>query len=140
MKAHFGIFRIISIMLTLIILCQSCTVYRYKNISINEAIETKSKVRVKTTSNKNYVFNKIEKNEEIVYGIANKNSKEVRQLVDQIIPESASENKVKIRLVENSIEEINPKNKTLSVLVPIGVVIASFILLGSALTSIAPGK
>lgn len=140
MKTRSKVFRAFISLWSLIILCQSCTIYRSQNISIDEAIETRSKVRVKTTSNQTYIFRKIEKNEVVVYGIADKNSEEGKQLVDQIIPESTSDDKVKIQLRENSIASINPKNKVLSLLVPLSIVIASYIAVGSALLSIAPGK
>jgi hypothetical protein len=119
MHAISGIFRMTSYLLTFLILCQSCTIYRSTNISLDEAIETENKVRVKTTSETKYAFKRIERGEDIIYGIAGKNSKAGKELAQYILSENFSDSKVKIRLDEIPIHEINPKNKTLSVLVPL---------------------
>lgn len=118
METKFRIFRVISCLLTFIILCQSCTIYRSASISVDEAVESQNKVRVKTESNRNYNFKRIERDEAGIYGIAFKRSKIARQLSNDVLPGDLPDNLVKIKLRENSIEEINPRNKTLSILVP----------------------
>lgn len=108
-----------SYLLTLLILCQSCNIYRSKNISLDEAAETETKVRVKTTAQRTYAFKRIEKNVDGIYGIADKNSKAAKELIHYRLPEDGKNNKVKIKLDEIPIKEINPKNKILSELVPL---------------------
>lgn len=123
---------------SILFLSQSCTIYRSKNISLDEAVETESKVRVKTTSNRNFVFKRIEKDQAVTYGIARKNSKAAAHFVNNILPESVSNNRVKIALEEKMIQEINPKNKTMSAVVGIIVGFATVIgLLALALSNMA---
>src|SRR5690606_9135101 len=123
-------FNIIACLLTLLILCQSCNIYRSKNISLDEAIETGTKVRVKTALGRNYVFKRIEKDENHTYGIAGKNSNTAKELRNQMLPESASNNKVKIRIDKLPVQEINPKNKRLSELVPLTIAGVALLIFG----------
>lgn len=120
----------ISYLLTLLILSQSCTIYRSTNISLDEAVETEGKVRVKTTSDRNYVFRRIEKDQSVTYGIAGKNSKAGKELAQHILPESVMNTRVKIRLEEIPINEINPKNKTLSELLPLMIAGVGLLIFG----------
>lgn len=124
MKAKSKVFKIISCLLVISILSQSCNIYHSSNLSVEEAIETNGKVRLRTNSGEHYIFKRIGKDEEGVYGVAQKKSKASRQLVNDIRQEESADDKVKIKLTENSIEEIKAQNKTLSVLVPLIIVAA----------------
>lgn len=128
MKAKSKVFKNISYLLTITILSHSCTIYRSSNISIEEAMESNSKVRVKTNLNQSYTFQKIGKDEAGIYGIASKNSKAAKQLNKDILHENAANNLVKIKLWEGSIQEINAKNKTISLLVPLLTVAAGILI------------
>lgn len=119
MNTKFRIFRVISCLLTILILGQSCTIYRSANISVDEAIQSGNRVKVKTTQDQSYTFKRIGHDEMGIYGIAPKNSRTSRQLNNDILLEIPEENVVKIQLRESSIEEINPRNKTLSIMVPL---------------------
>jgi len=130
MTTRFKIFRVLAFLLTVLILCQSCNIYRTTNLSLEEAAETDVKVRLKTTSDRKYVFKRIEKNEDLIYGVANKNSKAAKELSNHILPESPMDNKVKIRLDELPIQEINPKNKRLSELVPLMIAGVALLIFG----------
>lgn len=124
MKTKARVFKIISCLLTIIILSQSCTIYRSSNLSVDEATDANNKVRVKTNLDQKYIFKRIGKDEKGIYGMAPKNSKAARQLVNNIRQEDSSDGLVKIELQENMIDEINAQNKTLSILVPLLVVAA----------------
>lgn len=128
MKTKFRIFRVISCLLTIIILSQSCTVYRSAGISVDEAVASKNKVKVKTKYDQYYNFKRLEKDEAGIYGIAYKRSRPARELSNEIVRGNLPDNRVKIKLQEDSIKEINPRNKTLSVVVPAGIVAAGVLL------------
>lgn len=128
MKTKFRFFSVISCLLTIVVLSQSCTVYRSAGITIDEAVESKNKVRVKTKFNQNYTFKRIEKDKSGFYGIAYKKSRPARELSNDIIWGNLPDNRVKIKLQKDSIEEIKPRNKTLSILVPAGIVATGILL------------
>lgn len=128
MKTKFRIFRVISCLLTIVILSQSCTIYRSTNISVDEAVESRNKVRVKTKLDQLYTFKRLEKDSAGVYGIADQKSRPARELSHHIVRRSLQDYQVTINLPEESIKEIRPRNKTLSVVVPAGIVAAGILL------------
>ncbi|HSI70172.1 MAG TPA: hypothetical protein VK941_08055 [Gillisia sp.] len=128
MKTKLRIFRVISCLLTIVILGQSCTIYRSAGISVDEAVESQNKVRVKTKLNQNYIFKRLEKDTAGVYGIADQKSRPARELSHHITSRNLPEYQVKIKLQEDSIKEIKPRDKTLSIVVPAGIVAAGIIL------------
>lgn len=128
MKTKFRFFRVISCLLIIVVLSQSCTVYRSAGISVDEAVASRNKVKVKTKFDQNYNFKRLEKDKEGVYGIAYKRSRPARELSKDIVKGNLPDNRVKIKLQEESIKEINPRNKTLSVVVPAGIVGAGILL------------
>lgn len=129
MKTQHGFIRKAPFIFTFLILCQSCTIYHSRNISFAEAAEKEGKVRVKTTSDRTYAFKKIEQNDDMTYGIAGKNSKAAKELVQEILPESLFKDDVKIRLDELPVQQINPRNKTMSTLVPLMIAAAGILIL-----------
>ena len=133
-----GIFSKIPYFLTLLILCQSCNIYHSKNISLDEAVKTESKVKVKTTSDQRYVFKRIESKENLFYGLAGRNSKAGQKLVKDTLSKRAPDNLVKIPLNENLIQEINSKDKALSTIVSIVLGVSVFFLAFVGTLSMVP--
>ncbi|MCM4158300.1 hypothetical protein FHG64_12015 [Antarcticibacterium flavum] len=128
METGFRLFKVIFCVLCLGLLNHSCTVYRSADISVAEAVESQKKVRIKTATQKQYSFRRLEKDETGIYGIAFKNSRPARHFANDIVPGNLPDNQVKIKLEEGSIDEINPHNKTLSVLIPAGIVVAGVLI------------
>ncbi len=128
MKAKSKVFRIISYLLTITILSQSCTIYKSSGIGVDEAIKSNNKVKVTTHSNQTYTFKKLGKDEAGVYGMAGKSSKAAKQLYNNILQEDPVNQLVKIGLDESHLNEIRARNKTLSILVPVIIVAAGVII------------
>lgn len=101
-------------LITILILFQNCSIYRAKEATIDEATTFPGKVKIKTTSNESYKFERLIKEDMKIYGVAKKNSKPAKKLMDNIALNSADSKYVKINLSDNFIEEIHLKNKTLS--------------------------
>lgn len=100
---------------------QSCKVYHSNPSSTTEAIESDSRAKVTLTNGKTYKFNRIDRKDGELFGIAKKKSKTAKKLASQIITKN---NKVvKIKLDENSIQKIRVQNKSMSTLATIGTVI-----------------
>lgn len=74
------------------------SIYHSKKISLAEAASLNKKVKVTTVSDKKYVFKRIKKDEEVVYGSSGKNSKAAIELNDNIIEDNFDDNLVKIGL------------------------------------------
>ena len=108
-----------AVLLTILVLFQNCSIYRAKEATIDEATTFPGKVKIKTTSNESYKFERLVKENGKIYGIARKNSNQAKKLIDKVLPESADNKFVKINLPDNFIEEIHLKNKTLSTVLEI---------------------
>ena len=110
MKTSTRHLKVVALFFSVLILFQGCTVYKSVPISIEQAVQNESKVKIKTNNNKKLKFKRIEFANGIYYGV-NK--------TEQVT--------VKTPLDENSIDTIKEKNKTLSMIIIIGVVTACFI-------------
>jgi hypothetical protein len=103
-----------AILLSVLIFFQNCSIYRVKEATIDEATTFPGKVKIITTSNESYKFERLIKEDGKLYGIAKKNSKPVKKLIEKVLPDSADDKFVKINITDNFIDKIHLKNKTLS--------------------------
>ena len=103
-----------AVILTILVLFQNCSIYRAKEATIDEATTFPGKVKIKTTSEETFKFERLIKEDGNIVGVAKKNSKAVKKLVNKVVPESADNKFVKINLDNNFIDAIHLKNKTLS--------------------------
>lgn len=69
MKANFLATKLTCCLLALVLVLQSCATYKQTSISIDEAVEKKSNVAVRTTMNTKLTYDRIEKTDSIYYGI-----------------------------------------------------------------------
>jgi uncharacterized membrane protein affecting hemolysin expression len=76
-----------------------------------------------TKNNRTFKFKALEKEGKGLYGIARANSKVAKQMVENIVEKNYKGKFVKIGIEEGSIKEIRLKNYTLSVIVPMAIVI-----------------
>jgi hypothetical protein len=104
----------IAILLTVLISFQNCSIYRAKEATVDEATTFPGKVKIKTTSNENFKFDRLQKEDGKLYGIVKRTSKTAKEMKDRVVPESSANKFVKINLPDNFIEEIHLKNRTLS--------------------------
>ena len=105
--------RNIASLLTLLLLIQSCSVYRSQPISLEKASQIESNVRVITESGNRFKFKQIRKEGNVFYGLMNLNDPTKR-----------------IILKEEFTIEVKEKNKTLSTILSIGIPV---IYIGGAL-------
>ncbi len=141
MKANYHSLRLFSKLFILIFLLQSCSIYRSKPASVDQAVEFNRKVKLTTENNQVFKFKSLEKEGTDLFGIALSNSKAAKQKAENIVEKNYKGKFVKIGIAEDSVEEIRLKNYTLSAIVPIVVVIvvfAGFISLIAATLVISP--
>lgn len=101
----------IALFLAVIFLMQSCKVYTYKSITLEEAVKFDyNKVKVKSRNNKTYRFDKLEKKDGVHYGTALKNSKTAKKLSDQITYKDEF-SYVKILIKEHQLREVYVKEQ-----------------------------
>jgi hypothetical protein len=89
-----------------VMLLQSCIVYKSVTITIDQAVQNQSEVKIHTLNNDTYRFTAIESIDGKYFGI-NKSAHEV----------------LRTSFDENQISNIKEKDKTLSIILDIGIVI-----------------
>ena len=90
----------ISLVFAILILLQSCSIYRNKNISIEEAAQSEKRVRIKTKDDETLKFKKILFLDGAYYGV-----------------KATYKGEERILLQPDSLLRIQPQNKGLSILV-----------------------
>ncbi|GAB2766016.1 hypothetical protein [Salinimicrobium soli] len=119
--------RFLTLALSLFVLLQSCSIYRSKSLSVEEAVAFNRKVKIKTNSNQTFTFKRLEKDEGRLVGVTPRNSKAARKL-GEIIETNDSNKFVKVKLDQDSIEQIKAKNYLGSFFVVLGVIVAGLTL------------
>ncbi|MEG9326843.1 hypothetical protein V6B16_02755 [Salinimicrobium catena] len=100
-------------------LLTGCNVYHSGNASVNEAVDSDTRVKVVTTDNVEYEFKRLLRENNQLVGITGRNSDAVKQLAHyQQVPNGHN---IKIILPENDIKEVHLKDKKTSTLVNVGV-------------------
>jgi hypothetical protein len=93
--------RLASLIFTILILTQSCTVYKEGTYSLEQAVKTDNKVKLKTIENKTIKYKKVEFANGGFYGIKNKR------------------HMIRIPIEENHIKYVKLQDKSLSTIVTI---------------------
>ena len=105
-------YRLISFLLSTVLVFQSCRVYHKESVSLTEAIQSEKRVKIKTSSNKTLKFSKLTFEDGKYYGINfNQNSGKYQ----------------KIPLDENKLQTIRLQNKPLSIILGIAIPIVTFV-------------
>ena len=97
--------KLISLLLALVVLLQGCTVYKSTSITLSDAAQNESKVKLEPKNGKIIKFKKIIFEDGVYYGIEEKNG-----------------STFKISLNENDISSIREKNKVASTFLTVGVI------------------
>ncbi|TWO32798.1 hypothetical protein E1J38_007990 [Seonamhaeicola sediminis] len=114
MKAIKTHLKAVAVFFSILIFFQGCTVYKSANVTLDEAAEANTKVRIKTIDNKSFRFDKIEVIKNKIFGI-NINSGE-RSIVS---------------IKKDNIDKIQVKDKTGSTIVSIAVpLVLGVVMLG----------
>lgn len=111
----------ITVALSTLLLLQSCKVYHSKTVTVDEAIVSQKRVLVKNGIDETYKFDRIEIENDILYGITTRNSPTAKKLSKQVIEENLNGKFVKIRLPEKDIKEYRLQNRSLSTILTIAI-------------------
>lgn len=104
---------------TFIFLIAGCNVYHSGSVSVEEAVESDSRVKVVTTDNVFYEFKKLKRENGELVGVTGKNSDTAKGLTGN--QQTQEGNNVKIVLEERDIRAVYPKNKKMTNIVNFGV-------------------
>lgn len=110
--------------LVLVTILQSCSIYRSKTMNVDEAVAFNRKVKIKTTDGKTFKFKSLERDEHGLVGITRPNSIAGRKLKAEVVETNYQRKFVKIKLEEEEIEQIKPKDYLGSFFVVLGVALA----------------
>ena len=105
--------KVAALFFTVLILLQGCTVYKSVPISLEQAVQNESKVRVRTNSNEKLKFNRIGFEDGKYFGVKKSNNVIVKTPLDQ-----------------NFINIINEKDKTGSTILSIAIPLVIIVVLG----------
>lgn len=126
MKASHYYLRLFSKLLILIVLFQSCSIYRSQPVSVDKAVEFNRKVKLTTKNDQVFKFKSLEKEGGELFGIAGENSKAAKLMAGNIVEKNYKGKFVKIGIPEGSVEEVKQKNYLMSAMVPIAIGVAIF--------------
>lgn len=125
--------KMISLLLSLTILAQSCVAYHSSTASIDEAIQSNNKIKLEATED-TYEFQELQRENGNIYGITKRKSVTADLLSAQIVEDTKDQKNVKILLRNDQLNNIHLQNKTMSTLgtIAIPVVIVTAIVVAAA--------
>lgn len=116
MKTSTRHLKVVALLFSALILLQGCTVYKSVPVSIEQAVQNESKVKVVTKTNEKFKFSRIGIEDGNYYGM-----KQSKGLI------------VKTPLDQNFINTINEKDITwstiLTIALPVGILVAGIVIL-----------
>ncbi len=113
MKTHRTLPNAISWLLVIVMVVQSCTVYKSTPITLEQAVQNESKVKIVTNRNQTFIYKKIVFDEGKYYGVERVKSK-----------------KISIPINEDLVKSIQMKNQVLSALISVATPIVIIIGIG----------
>ncbi|MFO7674121.1 MAG: hypothetical protein R6V74_10480 [Lutibacter sp.] len=125
--------KMISLLLSLTILAQSCVAYHSSIASIDEAIQSNDKIKLEATED-TYEFLELQREDGNIYGITKRKSLTADLLSAQILEDTKDQKNVKILLRNDQLNNIHLQNKTMSTLgtIAIPMVIVTAIVVAAA--------
>lgn len=125
--------KIISLLLSITLLAQSCVAYHSSTASIDEAIQSNDKIKLEATED-TYEFQELQRENGNIYGITKRKSVTADLLSAQIVEDTKDQKNVKILLRNDQLNNIHLQNKTMSTLgtIAIPVVIVTAIVVAAA--------
>lgn len=137
MKTTNSNLQLLAVLLSIVLVFQSCKVYHSETATIEDASRFTDNIKVVSATNEIYKFESLQKEEGEIYAIVDENSKTAKKLSNQIVEMKHPKGLVKIHLLEENIKEIYLQNRTMSVVGNVTIVIGS--LLGLILLIYAIG-
>lgn len=104
--------KLLPVLFVLTFLFQSCKIYNSRTSTKEDAILSENRVRVKSTTNSSYKFEKLILEGDQLYGIGMKQSSKSKSAYnDNIVNVNKSDKNVKIRLTDDLVNEIHLYSK-----------------------------
>lgn len=119
MKSYREKLKIVAKLLSLLILVQSCTIYRSSSASLDEAIDSSNDVKLYTEHDEPFKFEKLERINGEVYGLVRIKSSTYKWLKSRDSIQNEYKSTTYVKLYDNELNDIYLKNKTASTLVSI---------------------
>ena len=125
--------KMISLLLSLTILAQSCVAYHSSTASLDEAIQSNDKIKLEATED-TYEFLELQREDGNIYGITKRKSVTADLLSSQIVEDTKDQKNVKILLRNDQLNNIHLQNKSMSTLgtIAIPIVIVTAIVVAAA--------
>ena len=122
-----------SILLSILILLQSCTVYHKYSSSLDDAITSNDKVKIVIPSYDSYKFKKIQKIDGEIYGLMYNKSGSYKELVSRKTIPTDKETMTYVQIYKNELNDLHLKNKTASTVLSITI---PFVVVGALVGAI----
>ena len=136
--------KLISLLLSFTFILQSCKVYQSKTVTVDEAVQSKNRVKIISNRNETYKFKVLQKENDQLFGVTKKNSSTAKNLTFQKFENTGNSKNVKFLLPYSIVKEIHLQNKTLSTIItiaiPVVIVVTTIYIIGSSLNSIDYGN
>lgn len=113
--------KMLSLIMSLTILVQSCVAYHSSAASIDEAVQSNDKIKLVSATKDTYVFQELQRENGNIYGITKRKSVTADLLSSQIVADTKDQKNVKILLRDDQLNNIHLQNKTMSTLATIGI-------------------
>ena len=112
------------------VMLQSCNIYKSRVSTVEEAVESKRRVKIKSETHPTYKFKQLISDGEKLYGVAHDKTRTAKILKDQIVSSANNPTYVQIMLSNNQIGEIYELNRPMSILLPI-IILVVLVTLGA---------
>lgn len=109
---------------------QSCNIYKSRVSIVEEAVESKRRVKIKSETHPTYKFKQLISDGEKLYGVAHNKTRTAKILKDQIVSSANNPTYVQIMLSNSQIGEIHELNRPMSILLPI-IILVVLVTLGA---------
>lgn len=120
-----------AIILAILFLLQSCTIYHGYTSSADEAVGTSLKVKIKIPDEDPYVYKRLKRIDGEVYGLARPKSSTARRLQDQVVDQAYDGKFALIELNETELDHIHMMNlkATYTTLIVVDLVLLTLLLI-----------
>jgi hypothetical protein len=120
-----------AIILAILFLLQSCTIYHGYTSSADEAVGTSLKVKIKIPDEDPYVYKRLKRIDGEVYGLARPKSSTARRLQDQVVDQAYDGKFALIELNETELDHIHMMNQkaTYTTMIVVDLVLLTLLLI-----------
>ena len=123
MKTSKRILKFFALLLSSLVLLQSCSVYHRSTCSVDEAIRNESKVKIRVPKDDPYVLKRLELHDGLVYGVTNTSSITYKKMREYAADPDYEGKNALILMQEEDLKNIHEKNQgastALSITMPV---------------------